>query len=268
MAETKKKDTGIVNIHGKNYETVALRIQKFREDKKDWRLVTDIINRDEKCVVMRASIYDAKDRLLATGHSEEFRAASNINRTSALENAETSAIGRCLALVGYAGTEFSIASANEVQNAVETRQAMESQPMMAQQPPEAPAIPVPAQGGPIAFETAQLRLMFVNTLKDTFSKSKTIEAINETLSHNMDMLKKMKESGSVYERDSAADVQECYRLNLKRLKAKNGPSAAESARQDYDMQNDPELPPVLKRAVPPPRPEDYGVPLADDEIPF
>ena len=107
--------TGIVNIRGKQYETVALRVQKFREKHPDYRLITEIIERTDACVVMRAAIYNG-DTLLATGHAEEYRKASEINKTSALENCETSAIGRALASLGLGGTEF--ASADEVARAV------------------------------------------------------------------------------------------------------------------------------------------------------
>jgi hypothetical protein len=65
---------------------------------------------------MQARIYNYEGKCITTGHAEEFRAASQINSTSALENAETSAIGRALAAAGWGGTEF--ASANEVQNAI------------------------------------------------------------------------------------------------------------------------------------------------------
>jgi len=65
---------------------------------------------------MKASILDNDGRLLATGYSEEVRAASKINATSALENAETSAIGRCLSALGFGGTEY--ASADEVASAI------------------------------------------------------------------------------------------------------------------------------------------------------
>lgn len=109
-------NTGIVNIHGKQYETVALRVKKFRDAHPDYRLMTEIVSRDDECVVMRAVIANEKGEVLATGHSEEQRAASQINRTSALENAETSAIGRALAALGLGGTEF--ASADEVANAI------------------------------------------------------------------------------------------------------------------------------------------------------
>lgn len=107
--------TGIVNIRGKAYETVALRVQKFRERHPDYRLITEIIERTDACVVMRACIYNG-EQLLATGHAEEYRKASEINKTSALENCETSAIGRALASLGIGGTEF--ASADEVARAV------------------------------------------------------------------------------------------------------------------------------------------------------
>jgi hypothetical protein len=109
-------ETGKVKIHGREYLTVALRVQTFREDHRDWCIATEVIHRDDEVVLLKASIFDEAGVLKATGHSEEKRAASQINRTSALENAETSAIGRALAALGYVGTEF--ASADEVANAI------------------------------------------------------------------------------------------------------------------------------------------------------
>lgn len=108
--------TGIVNIRGKEYQTVALRVQKFREAHPDWEISTEIVELTKEYVIMKAHIYNAECRRISTGHAEEFRNASQINSTSALENAETSAIGRALAAAGWGGTEF--ASANEVQNAI------------------------------------------------------------------------------------------------------------------------------------------------------
>jgi hypothetical protein len=122
------KDTGIVNIHGKQYQTVAYRVGKFREIHSfDLSLVTEIVSRDEECVVMKATIANMEGKVLATGHSEEYREASQINRTSALENAETSAIGRALAALGMGGTEF--ASADEVANAITQQNAKRITPV-------------------------------------------------------------------------------------------------------------------------------------------
>lgn len=110
-------NTGVVNIRGKEYQTVALRVQKFREAHPNWSLTSEVLFRDADCVVMKSIIADETGRVLATGHAEEFRKASQINGTSALENAETSAHGRSMAALGLGGTEF--ASANEVQNAIQ-----------------------------------------------------------------------------------------------------------------------------------------------------
>ena len=110
------KDSGIVSIHGREYQTVALRVKNFRDAYPEWSLVTEIVHRDEECVVMKAKISTIEGVVLATGHAEEYRLSSTINKTSALENCETSAIGRALAALGMGGTEF--ASADEVARAV------------------------------------------------------------------------------------------------------------------------------------------------------
>ena len=112
---------GVVNIRGREYETVALRVSKFREKHPAWALETEILQRDAEVVVMRAAIKDETGRVLATGHAEEYRAASQINETSATENCETSAIGRALAALGLGGTEF--ATADEVANAISQQNA-------------------------------------------------------------------------------------------------------------------------------------------------
>ena len=119
MNETNKKDSGVVRIHGKEYRTVANRIAEFREQHPEWSIVTELVSADDVAVVVKASILDVEGRVIATGLAEETRASSQINRTSALENAETSAVGRALAFFGLAGTE--IASADEVAGAINTQ---------------------------------------------------------------------------------------------------------------------------------------------------
>jgi hypothetical protein len=80
---------------------------------------------------MKSIIADETGRILATGHAEEYRKSSQINGTSALENAETSAHGRSLAALGIGGTEF--ASANEVQNAIhQQNKKVDSTPLVEQ----------------------------------------------------------------------------------------------------------------------------------------
>lgn len=107
---------GFVNIHGKEYETVASRVNRFREKYPEYTIKTTIIKIDADECIVEAGILNEESRLIANGHAQEFRANSQINKTSYVENCETSAIGRALAAFGIGGTEF--ASANEVVNAI------------------------------------------------------------------------------------------------------------------------------------------------------
>ena len=110
------KQTGIINLKGKEYKTVALRVSEFRENCKDWTISTSIVSRDNDCVVVKAEIINPEGRIIATGYAEEYRDASQVNKTSALENCETSAVGRALAAFGLAGSEY--CSADELANAI------------------------------------------------------------------------------------------------------------------------------------------------------
>jgi hypothetical protein len=82
-----------------NYETVEARLAKFWEMYPNGRIATSVHYYDDKKVVFRAEIYKdmADTNPVATGYAEEIRDASPVNRTSHVENAETSAIGRALA---------------------------------------------------------------------------------------------------------------------------------------------------------------------------
>ena len=106
---------GIVKIHGKDYQTVAKRVADFREAYRDFTIETDVISAAD-LVCVKAFIKNEDGRILATGYAEEVRGATNINKTSALENCETSAVGRALAFFGFGGEQ--IATANEVNDAI------------------------------------------------------------------------------------------------------------------------------------------------------
>lgn len=111
--------TGIVKIGAREYKTVALRVQEFREAfplGSGWSLRSKIVQLDDDKVVIRAVVANPDGRIIGTGYAEEYRKSSKINATSALENCETSALGRALASCGFGGSEY--ASANEVQGAI------------------------------------------------------------------------------------------------------------------------------------------------------
>lgn len=107
---------GEVSIHGKVYLTVARRIDDFRRAYPDYSITSTVLHADVYYVQVRSEIANEDGRVIASGLAEEVRKASNINKTSALENAETSAVGRALAFFGMGGTE--IASADEVAGAI------------------------------------------------------------------------------------------------------------------------------------------------------
>ena len=105
-----------IKIHNNDYATVALRIGILRRNLGTAATIqTAILHQDDKKVIVRSEVF-IDGKLVSTGLAEELRAASRINQTSALENAETSAVGRALAMLGL--TNDKIASAEEVSGAI------------------------------------------------------------------------------------------------------------------------------------------------------
>ena len=115
-----KKESGIVQIHGRDYITVAKRVNDFRElfpIADGWALVSDILEETDTYIRMKAYVKNPQGLIVADGYVTENKAVG-VNKTSAVENAETSAKGRALASCGFAGTEF--ASSDEmIQNEIE-----------------------------------------------------------------------------------------------------------------------------------------------------
>ena len=106
-----------VSIHGKEYATVALRLAVARRNLGTaLDVVTKVISSDDKQVIMQADIF-IEGKHVASGTAQEFRSTSRINQTSYVENCETSAIGRALAMCGLIND--SVASAEEVSLAIE-----------------------------------------------------------------------------------------------------------------------------------------------------
>lgn len=110
------------DIKGKEYAEVNQRIKAFRMLYPQGFITTDIISNEEGVVVMKATAgyYDDQGNavVLGTGTAYERENSSFINKTSYIENCETSAIGRCLAIATGIGCDTSVASYEEVQNAI------------------------------------------------------------------------------------------------------------------------------------------------------
>lgn len=116
MSNYKFKTT---NIRGKQYVEVNERIKFFRQEEeyKNWTLSTEFTALDSDMCVCKAIVANPEQRIIASGHAHETQGSNNINKTSYVENCETSAIGRALAMMGI-GIDTSIASANEVNEAI------------------------------------------------------------------------------------------------------------------------------------------------------
>lgn len=128
MSNYKFKTT---NIRGKQYVEVNERIKFFRQENKyeGWGVLTEFPIIDSEQCMCRCTIINADGNVVAQGHAHEERASSNINKTSYVENCETSAVGRALAMLGI-GIDTSIASANEVEDAIAKQEAIASNPQV------------------------------------------------------------------------------------------------------------------------------------------
>lgn len=131
-AETiKSANEGLAKVdvgHGKKYVMVTERIKAFREICPNGAIDTTILSMENGIVTIQAKIYDENDHLLASGLAQEKEKSSFINKTSYVENCETSAVGRALGMLGI-GVDESMASAEEVANAIKNQNGSDSNAM-------------------------------------------------------------------------------------------------------------------------------------------
>lgn len=108
------------DIKGKDYVQVNERIKAFRMLYPNGSISTEMVSNDSGICVFKAYVYESTEEIapLATGHAYEKESSSFINKTSYIENCETSAVGRALGFLGI-GIDTSIASYEEVGNAME-----------------------------------------------------------------------------------------------------------------------------------------------------
>ena len=88
-----------------DYEPVSARLDRWLKAHPEGRVITDLVHYLQDHCVFRAELWIG-DIIIATGWAEEVRGQGNVNRTSHLENCETSAVGRALANAGMAGSDF------------------------------------------------------------------------------------------------------------------------------------------------------------------
>lgn len=118
-----------MDIKGKAYVLVNERIKAFRMLYPDGIIETELLNDTDGRCVFKAIIRKPDGDILGTGHAYEVEAASYINKTSYIENCETSAVGRALAMCGI-GIDTSVASYEEVDMAIRKQDAMQEKPQL------------------------------------------------------------------------------------------------------------------------------------------
>jgi uncharacterized protein (DUF3820 family) len=105
------------DIKGKDYAEVNQRIKAFRMVYPDGTITTELLSNDNGVCIFRAVVSNSEGKVIGTGTAYEKEDSSFINKTSYIENCETSAVGRALGMCGF-GIDVSVASAEEVQNAI------------------------------------------------------------------------------------------------------------------------------------------------------
>ena len=108
------------DIKGKSYIEVNQRIKAYRMVYPNGMIKPEIKSLKDGVCIFRAEVTNDNGDVIGVGHASEKENSTFINKTSYIENCETSAVGRALGMAGF-GIDTSVASAEEVQNAIENQ---------------------------------------------------------------------------------------------------------------------------------------------------
>lgn len=141
--ERKDRKTG--KVTSKEYAEVNQRIKAFRMVYPEGSIITEMLSDKDGVCTFRATVripgpyvpdVGQTTTILGVGHAQEKESASYINQTSYIENCETSAVGRALGMAGF-GINTSLASAEEMENALNNQNAPTQNPPKKQDRPDA-----------------------------------------------------------------------------------------------------------------------------------
>lgn len=127
-----KQKLATIDIKGRSYTTVDSRVEFFREKFPTWSLETEypVLDLDKGVCVCRAVVKDENGKVVADGYAHEWqnKPGSMVNKTSYIENAQTSAVGRALGFIGIGINGMGIATAEEVTTAIAHQESKDFPP--------------------------------------------------------------------------------------------------------------------------------------------
>ena len=188
------KTHGIAQRGGKVYTQVVHRMEAFRTVfGGDLGVDTDIFVDDGQRVVIKATITDSDGRVIGSGMAEEIRGQGHVNKTSALENCETSAIGRALASLGLAGGEY--ASMNGI-DAVGRKEAAQR----SNQTGAPPSVPSPEgvtpdetpSDAPVESDEDRADKAFYKSMRNLLADMKTVSGVNDLFGKQKSTIQEIK----------------------------------------------------------------------------
>ena len=211
-----------IELKGKQYLQVVHRVNLFSYHYgMAYTIDTEILADDGKRVLMGAYVKDNDGRVVGKGHAEEIRNAGPVNRTSAIENCETSAIGRALANIGLAGNEY--ASAFEMGNIENKEKAKVSQEQLEASKKKVDAIKKQVEEQPVdkVVEPHPEDLLMIETTAEILLESlegSSLDGLRKNWAANKEVLESWKDQHpEIYER-----VEKAYKEKAEKLKSRKG----------------------------------------------
>ena len=183
---------GITQRGGKKYTQVVHRMEAFRTVfGLECGVDTEVLVDDGQRVVVKAIITNQNGIVIGSGMAEEIRGEGHVNKTSALENCETSAVGRALASIGLSGGEY--ASANEMEAVGRKAQNLNSQAVSSSDapPPPSDAPPPVQEAPPERYSGAEKDLMY--TISNELMNKKTRNSVEQYFIEMKQAIKDLRE---------------------------------------------------------------------------
>ena len=199
------KEMHSLNLRGNDYTQVQQRLEAFRKHAgTSYTLDSDILINDGKTILIKASIVDKEGRVIATGLAEELRGSSNVNKTSAIENCETSAWGRALANLGLHGGKM--ASVEEITIAQNKNKQIDAEAAAAEKAHDE-AVREEQNREPIEIKYKEDILTALQNCKEVWQCDKVVK-------ENFDKFKLIKK----YSQEMAEELQAFYNVRTAQIK--------------------------------------------------